>query len=399
VYFDFRTYFRFLCLALFPGKKDAPRSPRRVVGLLFFFLLFPVFELFTAACLLLDHVLFPGFRKVELTKPLFIVGPHRSGTTYLQRLLAKDEDQFFSFRLWEIVFPSILQKKVLAWVGRVDRLLGRRLEALVRRQEARQLGTFQADLHEMSLFEPDEDDLLLIHTFSTLVLGFFVDASHYRWLLYFDTMASEKDRERIMRFYRACLKRQGYYKGAKRILLSKTPFGCFRVDALYRYFPGCRMIYTIRNPLQAVPSMLDMAKRVWQSTAAMKDDFPLKAWAYDTVKAMYEYPLSRFAEADESTYEFVVYDRLVQHPSATVKAIYEKFGFDLGEAFQRVLEPEDEKQRRFRSQHEYSLDQFGLSPEQILRDFRTVFDRFGFGVATPSASREDRAASDVERIR
>lgn len=399
MYFDFRTYFRFLRIALFPGKKDVPRSPRRVIGILLFFLFFSVFEFFNAICLLLDHVLFPGFRKIKMEKPLFIVGPHRSGTSYLQRLLAKDVDQFFTFRLWEIVFPSILQKKILGWLGRVDRLLGRRVEALLRRQEARQLGTFHSHLHEMSLFEPDEDDLLLIHTFSTLVLGFFVDAvelerrlyadnteGDFRWLLHLDTMASERDRERIMRFYRACLQRQAYYTGGNRYLLSKAPFSCFRVDTLYRYFPGCRMIYTIRNPLQAVPSMLDMAKQVWQWTAGMKDGFPLKEWTYETIKSMYEYPLSRFAEVEESTYEFVFYDRLVKHPSATVKAIYEKFGYDLSEDFQRVLKPEDEKQRSFQSRHKYTLAQFDLTPEKILTDFEKVFEWFGFDTKVPVAS-------------
>lgn len=395
MYFDFRTYFRFLYLALFPGKKTVPRSPRRVVGLLIFFLFFPVFELFTAACLLLDHIFFPGFRKVELTQPLFIVGPHRSGTTYLHRLLAEDKDQFFCFTLWEILFPSILQKKILAWIGRIDGRFGGPLAAAVRRREDRRLGSFKEELHEMSLFKPAEDDLLLIHTFSTLVLGFFVDAgvlereleggtksSDYRWLLYFDTMASERNRKRVMRFYRACVKRQGYYKGGKRRLLSKAPFSCLRVDALYQYFPGCRMIYTIRNPLQAVPSMLDMVKKVWQSTAAMQEDFPLKSWAYQTVKNMYQYPFARFAQTDEARYKFIIYDNLVQQPVATVKAIYDWSGDDLDEGFLSVLEPEDEKQRKFRSRHEYSLAHFGLQREQILKDFREIFDRYGFDTAS-----------------
>jgi omega-hydroxy-beta-dihydromenaquinone-9 sulfotransferase len=380
MYFDFRTYFRFLFLAFFGAKKSHFRLPaRRIVALVAFFLLFPVFELFTAICLLLDHVFFPGFRRQELPKPLFIVGPHRSGTTYLQRLLAKDVAQFYSLRFLEIVFPSILQKKAISVLGR---LLGRHkegLKAAIRRYEARRLGSFSAVMHEMSLFEPDEDELLLIHTFSTLSLGFLVHAGELEWLLYFDERASDKDRERIMRFYRACLQRQAYCHGGRRILLSKAPNNCFRIDSLYRYFPGCRQIYTVRNPLEAVPSMLDMARAVWQSAAAM-EGFPLQEQAYDVIKAMYRYPLSRFAEADASTYEFVVYDSLLQHPTAVVRAMYEKFGYELTEPFRKILEAEDEKQRAYRSRHTYSLEQFGIRREQILRDFRAVFARFDFGV-------------------
>jgi hypothetical protein len=390
MYFDFRTYFRFLYLAFFRAKESHFRlPPRRIIALVLFFSLFPLFELFTAVCLLLDHVFFPRFRALELPKPLFIVGPHRSGTTYLQRLLARDETQFFSLRLWEIVFPSILQKKAIAGLGR---LIGRhkeRLEAAIRRHEARRLGSFSAVMHEMSLFEPDEDDLLLIHTFSTLALVFLVHAKGLEWLMYFDEKAPLRDRERIMRFYRACLQRQAYCHGGTRILLSKAPLNCFRIESIYRHFPGCRQIYTVRNPLEAVPSMLDMARAVWQSAAAM-EGFPLQEQAYDVAKAMYRYPLARFAEADESTYAFVVYDSLLQHPSAVVRAIYEKFDYDCSPAFRKILEAEDEKQRTYRSRHQYSLDQFGISRERILRDFQPVFARFDFGVEVAPEPRMDR---------
>ncbi len=399
MYFDFRTYFRFLYLAFFRAKECHFRLPAwRIGALVLLFSLLPLFELFTAICLLLDHVFFPGFRRLELPKPLFIVGPHRSGTTYLQRLLARDDAQFFSLRLWEIVFPSILQKKALAGLGR---LLGRhteRLKAVIRQHEGRRLGSFSAVMHELSLFEADEDDLLLNHTFSSLSLMFLVHADELEWLMYFDERASEKARERIMRFYRACLQRQAYCHGGSRILLSKAAFNCFRIESLYRYFPGCRQIYTVRNPLEAVPSMLDMVRAVWQSAAAM-EGFPLQARAYDLIKAMYRYPLSRFAEADATTYEFVTYDSLLQRPSAVVRAMYEKFGYELTEPFRKILEAEDEKQRAYRSPHKYSLDQFGISREQILRDFQAVFARFDFGVKVAPDSEADRVATPAPGLR
>jgi hypothetical protein len=389
MYFDVRTYVRSLYLAFFRAKESHfGLPPRRIAALVLFYALFPLFELFTAACLLLDHVFFPGFRKLELPKPLFIVGPHRTGTTYLQRLLARDEEQFFSLRLWEIVFPSILQKKFLTGVARLLGRQGTRLEAAIRRHEARRLGAFSAVMHEMSLFEADEDDLLLIHTFSTVALIFLVYAPGWEHLLFFDERASAVDRDRIMRFYHACLKRQAYCHGGRRILLSKAPMNCFRIDSLYRYFPGCRQIYTVRSPFETVPSMLDMARSVWQSAAAMKG-FPLQEQAYDVARAMFRYPLERFAQADPATYDFVVYDDLLQHPSAVVQRLYAKFGYALSPSFQKILNAEDERQRAYQSRHRYSLEQFGLSQERILRDFRDVFARFDLGVKVEPASSTD----------
>src|SRR5215472_1409425 len=109
----------------------------------------------------------------------------------------------------------------------------------------------------------------------------------------------------------------------------------------------------------------------WQSRGM--EGFPLQEQAYDVIKAMYRYPLSRFAEADPSSYQFVVYDSLLQHPSEVVRAIYEKFRYALTEPFQKILEAEDEKQRAYRSPREYSLDRFGITREQILGDFRDIF--------------------------
>ena len=379
MYFDFRTYFRFLYLAFFRARDVHFRlTPRRVVGLLLFFVLFPLFELCTAICMLLDHVLFPGFRKLRIEKPLFIVGPHRSGTTYLHRLLSRDEAQFFCFRLWEIVFPSILQKKVIRLLGRIDRKLGGRGEAALQRHEERRLGDYYAKIHKLSFFEPEEDDKLQAHTCSTLALLWFVHAGELDWLLHFDEQAREKDKQRIMRFYVGCLKRQAYDAGGGRRLLSKAPFGCLRIRSLYEYFPDCRVVYTVRNPLDAVPSMLDVARHIWTAAAKLDNWQAHQAWTYELIRTMYDYPLAALDAADPATYELAMFQDLLDNPGATVRAMYAKFGYHLGSEFDAALREEDTVQRGFQSRHEYSLDQFGLTADRVVADFEDVFERFRF---------------------
>jgi hypothetical protein len=152
------------------------------------------------------------------------------------------------------------------------------------------------------------------------------------------------------------------------------------------------MIYTIRNPLDGVASMLDVAQKIWES-AGMAEGFQHQEWAYRTVKAMYAYPLSWFAQADESTYDLLVHDDLLQRPSEVIEAIYEKFGYRMEDAFLTILREEDEKQRGYRSRHKYSLEQFGLSREQIVEDFREVFDRFGFDRRSPKTEASTQASS------
>ena len=94
---------------------DARLTPRRILVLLVLFPSYVTMLLVNWACLGLDELLFPRFRKQKIVRPLFIVGPPRTGTTLLHRLLAKD-DQFTSMRTWEILFaPSIVQKRF--WLG------------------------------------------------------------------------------------------------------------------------------------------------------------------------------------------------------------------------------------------------------------------------------------------
>src|SRR5262245_52307849 len=137
-WFDFRTYFQMIRLAF---QEQNPRARRRL--LLSLFVAVPAIASFHALCFLLDWILFPSLRRQEIREPVFVVGHARGGTTLLHRLLSEDRERFSSFLLWELYFPSLLQKKAIRWLGRVDRrLLGgfcaRRIEAF--RSEERRVG-------------------------------------------------------------------------------------------------------------------------------------------------------------------------------------------------------------------------------------------------------------------
>jgi hypothetical protein len=74
----------------------------------------------------------------------------------------------------------------------------------------------------------------------------------------------------------------------------------------------------------------------------------------------------------------IKYEDLIRKPSEAIHLVYESLGFDLSEAFSRILEEEDIKAGGYESSHTYSLGQFQLTREQIVSDFDTVFERFGF---------------------
>src|ERR1700709_1464934 len=54
----------------------------------------------------IDDSLYPAQHEQSLGKPVFIVAAPRSGTTFLHRLMSRDE-QFTTFKLVQTFFPTI----------------------------------------------------------------------------------------------------------------------------------------------------------------------------------------------------------------------------------------------------------------------------------------------------
>ena len=123
--FDFKLAFRVVRKSLFAGKEtDGRLTRKRLSAMMIHFPFYVINQAINGFCLLLDEIIFPGYHDMAVTDPVFIVGFPRSGTTYIHRLMATD-DQFTTIRLWEILFaPSISQKKIFQALGRLDRKLG-----------------------------------------------------------------------------------------------------------------------------------------------------------------------------------------------------------------------------------------------------------------------------------
>ena len=380
MYFDFHAFSHLVYLSLFQGKAaPTPLTFKRVLHLLCFLLFFPLIQLFNSICFLIDNLLFPGYRNLKLKHPVFIIGPPRSGTTLLHRLMAKDMDHFFCFKMWEIIFPAIIQKKIFSLMGRIDRFAGSVFSKIIRRFESMLLGDF-LDKHPTGLFHFEEDEMLLIHIFCTVYLLFFFPFIHeVEPFIRFDLAVKPENRKIIMQFYVNCLKRQAYFKGNKKNLLSKNPAFSAKIDTLYTYFPDCKIIYMVRNPLNVVPSMIsDVLATCIYSLNQTKATSHFHDHIYETAQFFYTYPLERLDYADESTFLIVNYENLIERPRETIQTIYDHFGFEVTADYSKILKEEEIKSRHYMSKHVYSLDQFNLSQEKIVKDFHSIFKQFGF---------------------
>jgi len=161
--YNFSLFWRMSVRSIFrSANTHGALTRKRIIFLLLFYTFWPPMVIFTWACLLLDDVLFPAYRRQPVERPLFILGNFRSGSTFLHRLLARDSTTFTGLRTWDIfLMPSITQRRLFHALGRVDAWLGGPVMRLLRRFDARYFGAVR--IHKIGLFEPEEDEMILMY--------------------------------------------------------------------------------------------------------------------------------------------------------------------------------------------------------------------------------------------
>ena len=239
-YFDWRTWWTMVRLV---RREPAPARRRRQYRTLC--VVVPALAVLHTVTFALDPIFYPALRRTEVRSPVFVVGHARSGTTYLHRMMANDP-RFSYVLLWEMFFPSLLEKKMLRAVLRWDKRLGGRLRRRVDALDERLFSKSQS-VHESGLFAPEEDEFLL--TLSCASGFWVVQYPHVQDLdfYYVDDRWPATKRRRVMQFYKECVRRQLVLNGPGLMHLSKAPIHCGRVESLIETFPDARFVVPVRN--------------------------------------------------------------------------------------------------------------------------------------------------------
>jgi len=378
--FNFKLLFRVAYRAVFDTRGTHARlTPKRLCALLIITLLYCTAEITSWIGFFLDSILFPGYRCQEVRQPVFIIGPPRSGTTFLQRVLAEDTGRFSSMKFWEIMFaPSVTQKKIFLSLGRFDSLCGSPLYRLVRKMEQRIFKGFSS-FHPASLFEAEEDGMILLHIFSSATAFFVLPFAEELWPYFvFDQEIDAAQKARIMQFYKRCVQNHLYVFGTDKIFLSKNPMFSTMVQSLDEAFPDAKFVYMARTPFETVPSTVSLVSYYFNTFMSPLEPYPYLEYQLEMLSRYYTYPLMKFEELPGSRQETIAYTMLVEKPEQTVTELYARFGITVRPAYAQALRKEQEKARRYKSAHAYSLAQFGLTPEAIVKRYETIFDRFSF---------------------
>jgi len=230
--------------------------------------------------------------------------------------------------------------------------------------------------HRMSLFEPEEDDGVL--TYSCASGAWIVRLPYLGELdFYHVDERPERERRRLMRFYRECVRRQLCLNGAHKTHLSKNPIFAGRVESLLETFPDARIVVPFRHPYETIPSLLELMRLAWRmrrwSDAEM--DRSLRVLAEQSFHT-YRYPLEVLARHPETPQAIVDYAELVSEPKKVVERVYAQLGLAVTTDYALMLDAEQEGARRHETTHRYSLEQFGLEAGEIRARLTDLFKRF-----------------------
>ena len=352
-------------------------SLQRLVVMALFWPLFLLVQAINGLGLLLDYLLFPDFRRVQVREPLFVVGVPRSGTTFLHRLLAMDE-RFTTTALWELLFaPSITQRYVWTGVARLDAVIGRPAGRLLLWIERRLLGGLDG-VHKTGLLDPEEDYLALMPVWGCFLLVLAVPAPALWRLTYLDRDGTDQEKQRLIAAYRRFVQRHLYFHGSHKQLLSKNPSFTPWMATLAEAFPDARFIGCIRNPSAAVPSQINSIL----IGARLFDGRDTTDYWRQGFMAMLDYYYRHVLEVLESLpperQALSVMEQLAPAPAETVLAFYQRFGWQPDDTFRQRLEAQERKAKQYRSGHHYNSDELGVSPHELDHVFGWVYERFGY---------------------
>lgn len=372
--FNFNLFFNYLYYSFFKSKETPGRlSPKRLGVLTFIFLVFPIWHLYLKIGYLLDKVFFPAYQEQELREPIFIVGNYRSGTTFLHRLLLKDE-QLTCLKTWEIYFaPAVTYRKffnVLAPIlNPLFGWIGERFNSDV---------VTHAAMHETGMDKEEEDSQLFFQVFSSYnMFALFPFPRLAKKYIYYDQKVSPKQKKSDMEYYREVLRRHIYLSQGKRYL-SKNPDFSPRIETLRQYFPDAKFINIVRTPFKVVPSTIKMWGHVWNLFGSPKEDYPYKEVLIEHAKHWYKYPHQQLRSLPADTYAVIDFSEFVSNPKEVITRVYDQFGVAMSDEFAEVLREATEKSRQYKSNHVYSLSEIGLDEETVNADFSPVLKEYNF---------------------
>jgi hypothetical protein len=306
----------------------------------------------------------PELDDIHIERPVVITGFFRTGTTFLHNVLAADPNNRVA-RAWELSYP----------LGRLGDPLG---DVAWRRAQAKfTFGFNQAAIpdqgvaHHVTADSYEECFFLLENEMA--VLTFWVGFAAYQYahdMLDWDMTESYESHKTQLKILTA-------QRSAERWVL-KCPWHIWNMDALMAVYPDAQLIFTHRDIAKALASHCSLAAKMASKLNRSLDVNELGRFWLDYAKI----GLDRAMEARKTIPEAQLFDvrlrDMMADPMTKLREIYSHFDLEFTDETARLLQERiDEKPTSQEGEHEYAIEDFGLTNEEVRETLKTYNERFG----------------------
>ena len=281
--------------------------------------------------------------------------------------MASDRDQFNCMKLYHVIIPSITFYKMVSLFSAIDKKIGGPLEKLLD-WISKVIFSGWSGIHPMGFNKNEEDEGLWFYNFTSPALCLITP--HYQRLHHLDIFDELPDSIKTpnTKYYLNTLKRMQFAMGESRTFLMKSVMSSGRIHQLLKIFPDARFIYIKRSPYKTIPSYISMFSAPWRliapkaSATAIKDLGRTAISFYKHSKAVRETTLKK-----ENLIE-LNYEEFINNPLASLKNIYSHFNIEMGNDTLDLIKEKIESRRNYKSSHQYSLEEFGWSEEELEKE-------------------------------
>ncbi len=349
------------------------------IGFLYAIIIGIIVPLVNIVFRLLDEIIFPNYKKIDIKQPVFIISNPRSGTTFLHRLMCMDEERFVYNLLYHTIIPSIIFFRIIDFFGSIDEKIGRPMRKFVDFVDSKMFGAWE-DIHATSFNKSEEDEGLHFVSGISPSIGLITPYLSEFKELYLPDKLKSKEVENVKKYYKASIQRWMYALGADKVFLCKTVMSTGRLEILRNIFPDVKIVFLVRNPYEAIPSFTSMFAEPWKT---LYPDINENSDAYrEWGKLGMEYYKYFYEEKNKFKKENLVaipYVDLIKDPKDTVLKIYNQLQLEITPIFLNKLELETQKARKYSSKHSYSLEQYGFDKDEIYNELNFIFKDLNIG--------------------
>jgi hypothetical protein len=296
-----------------------------------------------------------------ITRPVFIMGLPRSGTTFLHTLLAQDNGNAVP-RAWQLMhpypvqrrfFPADLRRAEVNFYFRLFRLMSPELN----------------DLHPLSADTPQECSDITAQVFQSLRF----DATYH--IPSYQSWIATHGHAAAYRFHRRFLQHLDAQEPGRRWVL-KCPDHVFALDAIQRVYPDAHFVFVHRDPASVLASVVklnEVLRRPFARTVDRKE-IGEEVGAYWTDGAS---RMVAAAKADAGDILHLHYKEIVAAPMTAVARLYCHCGLELTQDARKRIESWLARMPRNEGgQSRYRLADFGLDADMLRARFARYMEAF-----------------------